>query len=308
MNRTSNIISNTFLILVIIGTGYYFREDWKNLFFPFEPCRKAVTYSLGTFDERFGISKEEFLENIIQAEEIWEDEVNKPLFQYSPNGVMKVHLIYDNRQETTDRLKEVGIVISDDKASYDRIKMKYDLYVSELEQKQRDYNRRVAAYEKDLEVHDKRVDYLNENGGAPKDEYQELKAEEERLNNEATKINALASSINSLTKDINGIAAILNDLANKLNIQVKDFNTIGESAGEEFNEGEYIRDDEGIRINVYQFENEDKLLRLLQHELGHAIGLDHVDNPQAIMYRLNSSTNGTLTTEDVTELLRICKN
>jgi hypothetical protein len=279
MNRRDTIIT-TLLVALIVGTGYYFHDAWSAVFFPIRPCEKPVTYSIGSFDEKFNISEADFLRITKDAEKIWEDATGKQLFTYKKNGVIDLNLVYDYRQEATQKLNTIGSSIDEDKVVYDSLHETYNSLLAEYDKKKAEYDEQLKEYEAGKYDKPEEVATLNRN----------------------------ARELNALSSEINALVGRLNELAKKLNIKVADFNTIGASTGEEFSEGEYIRDKEGTRINVYQFESEEKLKRLLEHELGHALGLGHVENPDAIMYRLNSSTNDKLTSDDIEILNDVCND
>ena len=58
-----------------------------------------------------------------------------------------------------------------------------------------------------------------------------------------------------------------------------------------------------VKKEVYEIENSDLFkyspYKSLTHELGHALGLDHIEDPKAIMYRLNNGVNEKLTAGDL---------
>ena len=122
--------STIFVILLLVGVGYYYRSEiwarWRELLNRFQPCQSPITYSIVDLDSRFGLTKTELLADIKRAEKIWEVPINKTLFQYSATGDLKINLIYDYRQKATDALKKIGLVIGDDRVSYDALKVKRD--------------------------------------------------------------------------------------------------------------------------------------------------------------------------------------
>lgn len=88
-----------------------------------------------------------------------------------------------------------------------------------------------------------------------------------------------------------------------LNAIVRQYN---ESAGRTFEAGEYIQDSVGRRINVFAFIGDMQLKRILTHEFGHALGLDHTSDPKSIMFAENESGNLIPTTADFAALRAVC--
>lgn len=271
------------------------------------PCTSALEYSIGTFDNHFGLSQEQLLLAAARAESIWESTIGRDLFSYAEDGDLKLDMVYDYRQEATNRLEELGDVIEGDKSSYEAQKARYQSYISQFNSEKDSFERDLATYNSRKSAYESEVAYWNGRGGASNQQFNQLEAERQALNSLARKLSSTQNALNNLTDAINTTASSLNRIARELNLTVRTYNTVGRSAGEEFNAGEYIRDSTGERISIYQFENTEKLVRLLAHEFGHALGLDHIEDSKAIMYRLNSGDNGIATEGDIIELKRVCK-
>jgi hypothetical protein len=296
------------LVVALIGGVFWLYKNPNaiNYFSP-KPCSQPIQYSIGSVDPRFNLSVADFTSDVNAATQIWEDGSHKDLFQYNPNSAFKIYLVYDYRQEATDKLKSLGITIDDSKSSYDTLKQNYDSMIVQYNTQKANLSAESSSYNTKVASYNQTVAYWNAQGGASGQTANELKAEHDSLQVQANKINADQTVLNSLVDNINGVANTLNRLARELNLNVQNYNSVGQSRGQEFEEGVYQSDSSGKEIDIYEFDNQQKLIRVLAHEFGHSLGLSHVLNPEAIMYYLNQSKNEKLTPDDIQELDRVCK-
>lgn len=307
----------TFLPLIILGTlAYQFRAPILSFLNPV-PCEEPISYVLGTFDEKFNISKKYFLNTLLEAEAVFEKPLGKNLFTYEPDNssgdVLKINLIYDYRQEATTKLASLGIVVEDNRASYDKLKAKFTALKAEYEKEKSIFATRVEAFNKRAEAYEAEVDFWNKKGarlpdgqGAPQKEYEALQATGRELENESKELQAMQNRINNIADEINALVVALNRLVATLNLSVDKYNTTNDARGESFEEGVYVSDGYEREIDVYEFSNREKLLRVLAHEFGHALDLEHVDDPKAIMYKLNQGNSKTLSEADLEALKTKC--
>lgn len=289
------------LFAALSASAYVLYEPVTEYLTP--PCSKPIAYTVGAYDKRFGVSESQFKLALMNAASVWNTEAGKTVITLADadsKNVMPVSLVYSEVQKAT----ELGKNISAEQAEYDAKKAEVNRIRDSFSATKDAYERKTVAYERAVKSYEKDVAYWNERGGAPPTEYAQLKAKADALERDRRELNAEADEVNSFAQKINTAVAELNGIAKKINAKVGTYN---KQAGEDFEQGHYVSDAEGERIEIYEMKNVADLERVLTHEFGHALGLGHVENPDSIMYSFNIGEGLELSEEDKVELRAVCK-
>lgn len=278
VRRTTEIL----LILAIVVFACIFGSDLQSAYGSlfFNPCDNPVDYYIGTIDSGFNVSEDFLLSAVREAESLWENASGNNLFNYSEGEGVKISLIYDYRQDVTKELNALSGALDVDEAYYSKLKNQYDEYVAEYEASSASLDYLVSTY--------------NQSGYKKKNAEQQLGEIKEK-----------EEAAIAMMKKINDLAREINALAEKYNLNVGEYNDLG-SSFEEFEQGNYTADSYSQAINVYQFDDREKLVSVLTHEMGHALGLGHSESPQDIMYSVNAGESQSITEEDISRLSEIC--
>jgi predicted Zn-dependent protease len=307
------VISLILIVLAIIVSGFvYFRyqnqlkEGVARIRSAAFPCKQPITYSIGTIDPRFGVSQKDLLADVDAAVKMWEEPTKLNLFSADSSGRVKINLIFDNRQQTTIAQRGIGALITSEQTTYNQLKTKYDELVQLYNNEKASVDSQIAEFESREKQYEARAKAVNDAGGVTPDQAENFQSEKKALEAEAAQVNDAVAKLNALTKNIRDLAVSVNTVVVKLNQHVTSYNNAGDARGRQFEEGQFVSGPEGERIDLFEFDSKQKLVRLIAHELGHALGLEHVENPDGVMFALNQSKSMVLSKEDLAAVETLC--
>lgn len=243
------------------------------------PCSGPIRLRLGQIDDRFGLTRDEVLESLRQAEALWERAVGRPLFTHSTTGTVTVKLVYDERQQTTQSRERLQDSLRQTQASHAAVGRSYDHWRSTYDARVRDFESAHAAYEERAQAFNTQVQQWNARGGAPPDAQASLEAERSRLEAMRRQLESDRAALEDFAGTVKSLADKGNAIAEAHNHTATTFNALF-GAPRQFHKGEF----DGREIAVFEFHDIRDFTLVLAHELGHALGLGHVDDPTAVMH------------------------
>lgn len=272
-------------VLALLMGGYIFKAPITayadNLLYQ-SPCDTPITYRIGSIDPKYNLTEGTFINSINQASDIWSTTTNKKLFEYDPKGEIEINLVYDQRQFLSTQINDIN----------SKVKAKQN----ELDPKIADYKKRATEFKAQASQLNNDIEFWNNKGGAPPDEYEKLKSRQANLIQVAESLKNEALSLNQSTDQYN-------QEVGQLHQTVSTFNTALQYQPEE---GEYIYDNGKQTINIYFDNSDSELIHTLAHELGHALRISHNNNPESIMYPQTTEITG-LSSEDKLGLQKSCE-
>jgi hypothetical protein len=272
METVKRGLTITLMVAVLFSGGYWYYTALAG-------CNVPISYTIGSVDSRFGLTDEEIRNAVSSAESLWEDGTDRNLFTYAEDARLTINFEYDERQAMTNAQTEFEEILDSKETMSESVKSQYEKLVREYNTLRATYEKSVSAYETKLESYNDEVADWNTRGGAPKDVFERLQDTQDSLEAEEDRLNARSRELNILVRKINTLGSEGNSLITDYNSLVHEYNDrFSESA--EFTQGEY-KDDV---ITVYEYGDKDELVVVLAHEMGHALGIEHVEGATSIMY------------------------
>lgn len=267
-------------------------------------CQAPIKYRIGAIDPRFGIGRADFRRDVEEAGKLWEGAANRKLFSYDEKGPLEISLVYDSRQEATQRLIAVRTGVMEKMEQVDAIKSKLAPIQARFRALDESYSTQAAAYRQALGDHNRTVTQLNQTGGVSEGEYQRLSSENLALRKQGEALEARKQELNRVTADMNELVRAHNALLERARAEA---NSLAGSSDAAFEEGRYVRLGGDQQIEIYQYHSEAGLKIVLSHELGHALGIRHNANASSIMAALIQTERLALTADDMSGLGAACR-
>lgn len=277
------------------------------------PCSQPLHYTIGDIDPRFSIAQTELERAVNSAVTAWNEGNTTDLLTKREGDPLKgdvvVRLVYDDRQERTDREIRFREQIRSQQINLDRQQLLHEERRETFEEQSIQYKNTSEHVSERLNDLNAWVEEKNDNGGFVGPDLDEF----ERRKNEVTKAQ---KQVMREQQELDQLARRINREMDKLNEKFDEHNRLIQQYNEEFAgdlrfaKATYQKKSAGGVITVNQFMNKKELTLILAHELGHALGINHLQQPASIMHsqmgaqQLNPMIQ--LTQADVEAVQQLC--
>lgn len=284
------------LVLTLAGVQWYQSTQYI--------CPVPIQYRLGVIDDSFTLTDVEAKQYIAKATSVWEAISERDLFVYNDQADFTINFVFDERQATADaqsidRHRLDGIADQNE-----TFRAQIDNLQNTFEQRQSKFAQQRDSYDQQLQSYNDQVRQVNDRGGASPAVFAQLESQRVSLASQSETLRTEADALSNLADQLNALSTEANALIETYNQQVRVYNRqYGEE--HEFTQGDY----RGGEINVYKFSDESELVTVLAHEFGHALGIDHIEEPGSLMYYLlddNLDQSPILSDGDVSTFQQVC--
>jgi hypothetical protein len=262
--------------------------------FVHSPCNIPIHFTLAEVDPRFGFDEFTVTLALVEATSLWQALHEELLFIESDHPrAMQVSLAFDERQQAASTRRSLRGGLERDRQALAADEALLRAWGERIEIARAEHERTGRLLEERVRRHQREASDWNR---SPTDQ-----AEGRRRVLEAER-DALRLALDDLERigsELNADIAAFNRRAENMRRRTEDFHQrVGRynesSLGNEIESGRYSYDPvDGRRIEVFRAESPDELVWIFAHELGHALGIGHVPDPDAVMHALLHEERGS---------------
>lgn len=293
------------ILIVMVGMGQFNSEPQVQ-----PACAEPLTFRVGNIDERFSITKDEVVSLMHDVAHIWSNAADTTILTYDEEGGISVNLVYAEEQQLSDRERQ----------HRDRLEHEeFSITVLENEYKRlnREYESEVQKYDEDSRKLQQTIDRLNEwvrqkneQSGFNEQDLQQFERRKAEIDQVKLDLARRERSLKQKAAELNDKITFLNQKVERKNRLVDEYNRQFPGV-RKFTQGAYEWTNNSRMINIFHFLDKNELRLVIAHEMGHALGMGHVSNPESVMHELMESQNRRelkLTSEDIQALQNVCMN
>ncbi|MEN5174727.1 matrixin family metalloprotease [Acinetobacter higginsii] len=292
------------LVLFLLWSGYQTRQHPQLKFNSLtdriaSPLDTRLRYRIAEVDPRFKLSIEQVKTISQQAAQIWKDGTGQDYFVYDPHAQLAIHLIYDERQMESEQRREHLNQLESNQQHWVEKKRQLDQIEQEilsskqlLDLKQQQLNQQIQHYNQEQQNARQHPSSFA-NPEYFQQRQQDLEQNVQTLQQEIAQYNQRIMQLNQQVDELNALDQQLNASVSQYKQRFKPHL---------FHKGLF----NGKQILIYEFESTDDLRLTIAHEFGHALGLQHADDPQALMHPImkdQDTAHFRLTPADLSLLL-----
>ena len=281
---------------------------------------------IGTIDEHYAktITKSELKQILMDIESKLENQLGFDVFNYSNSGKV-IDILYVAPQKLEQQIQKKTKKLQRKKEQIDNLKSEFPEELARIEEYQKSLNK-FASYINEMTI--SLNDYIknankqrNFNSAQYKSAQRYVQEKQDRIKREIKNLRKERRTLRRMSDEYNKKIRKLNRLVrshNMLSNQITRMNrSIKKVKGKTFGSKEislktYYKDGKKVRertettnmtkIEIYGFENKKQLKAVLAHEIGHLVGIPHINVKNSLMHPIlqeKQIENLSLTKEDI---------